>query len=155
DTKMAQIADDLSEKAGIGYVDGQLQVIDGAIDDLNAEIETKADGSTVYTISEVDNMINNTVSLTQYKKDMDGIVSDLSSQSTQIGQNTEAIGLKADQTTVNALTGTVNSHSAQLLTMADEISAKVTADYVQTAIDDVEIGGRNLVLDTSNELTTV
>src|SRR5690625_2124391 len=143
DTKMAQIADDLSEKAGIEYVDGQLQVIDGAIADLNAEIETKADGSTVYTISEVDNMINNTVSLTQYTTDINGIISDLSSQSTQIGQNTEAIGLKADQTTVNALAGTVDDQSAELLTMADEISAKVTADYVQTAIDDVEIGGRN------------
>ena len=150
DTKMAQIADELSEKAGITYVDGKLQIVDGAIADLNAEIETKADGSTVYTIAEVDNMINNTVSLTQYTTDINGIVSDLSSQGTQIGQNTEAIGLKADQTTVNALTGTVNSHSAQLLTMADEISAKVSADYVQTAIDDVEIGGRNLLRDSGS-----
>ena len=145
DTKMAQIADELGDKAGITYVDGKLQIVDGAIDDLNAEIDTKADGSTVYTISEVDNMINNTVSLTQYTTDIDGIVQDLSDQSTQIGQNTEAIGLKADQTTVNALAGTIDDHSAQFLTMADEISARVTADYVQTAIDDVEIGGRNLL----------
>ena len=148
--KMAEIASDLSEKAGITYVDGKLQIVDGAIADLNAEIETKADGSTVYTISQVDNMINNTVSVTQYQTDINGIVSELSDQSTQIGQNTEAIGLKADQTTVDALSGTVNSHSAQLLTMADEISAKVSADYVQTAIDDIEIGGRNLLRDSGS-----
>src|SRR5690625_3729922 len=90
-------------------------------------------------------MINNTVSLTQYTTDIDGIVSDLSSQSTQIGQNTEAIGLKANQTDLDTVAGTVSDHSAQFLTMADEISAKVSADYVQTAIDDIEIGGRNLI----------
>src|SRR5690625_4014394 len=153
DTKMAQIADDLSEKAGIEYVDGQLQVIDDVIDDLSTEIDTKADGSTVYTISEVDNMINNTVSLTQYTTDMDGIISDLSSQSTQIGQNTEAIGLQAGR--IDMVEGTVSDHSAQFLTMADEISAKVSADYVQTAIDDVEIGGRNLIVDSTRRRNRV
>ncbi|BAM46356.1 phage tail spike protein [Amphibacillus xylanus] len=133
--KMAEIASDLSEKAGITYVDGKLQIVDGAIADLNAEIDKKADGSTVYTISEVDNMINNTVSKTQYTADINGIISDLETQGTQIGQNTQAIGLKANQSQVDALQGTVNSHDAQLLVMADEISTKVSADYVQSAID--------------------
>nr|WP_289038291.1 phage tail spike protein [uncultured Allobacillus sp.] len=107
-----------------------------------------------YTVSEVDNMINNTVSKTEYQTDMDGIVTDLTDHNTRIGQNETAIGLKANQTEVDTLKGTVSDNSAQLNVQANQIASKVDATYVQGAIDDVEIGGRNLLPTNFNLFST-
>src|SRR5699024_2068208 len=67
-----------------------------APEDMFSEIEKKADGSTVYTIEQIDNKINNLVSVTQYTADMGGIITNINTHGTRIGQNEKAIGLKAD-----------------------------------------------------------
>ncbi|WP_019377662.1 phage tail spike protein [Virgibacillus halodenitrificans] len=131
DAKMTEIAGDLADKAGLTYVDGQLV--------------SKANKGDVYTISEVDNRLLNYVGVTKYQTDMDGIVTDLNSYGTRIGQNETAIGLKANQTEVDTLKGTVSDNSAQLNIQANQIASKVDATYVQGAIGDVEVGGRNLL----------
>lgn len=51
-------------------------------------------------------------------------------QQTAIEQNKEAITLKADQTTVNTLKGTVSQNTATLKTQASQIQAKVSASDV-------------------------
>ncbi|MDA1835093.1 hypothetical protein PDL04_27045, partial [Bacillus cereus group sp. BY142LC] len=48
-------------------------------------------------------------------------------QQTTIDQNKKAIALKADQTDVNTLKGTVSQNSATLKTQASQIQAKVSA----------------------------
>lgn len=134
DNKMQEIASDLADRTTLEYVDGQL------VD--------KANVGDVYTIEDVDNMFNNVVSITEYETDMDGIVQTLDNQSTQIGQNVEAIGLKADSSRVDAIEGTVEDHNAQFIVMDNRINSKVDSTYVQGAIDGIEVGGRNLLKNT-------
>ncbi|MCJ0932542.1 hypothetical protein MST22_15450, partial [Virgibacillus halodenitrificans] len=129
DAKMTEIAGDLADKAGLAYVEGQLV--------------SKANKGDVYTISEVDNRLLNYVGVTKYQTDMNGIVTDLNSYGTRIGQNETAIGLKANQTEVDTLKGTVRDNSAQLNIQAGQIEQKVDATYVQGAIGDIDAGRRN------------
>ncbi|NIK12879.1 phage tail spike protein [Alkalibacillus almallahensis] len=180
DTKMDEIANDLSAKAGVEYVDGQLQLKQGEIPQQDTEpsnpntgmlwldtsqspnVMKRYDGSSwvkaspteasevgSYTIAEVDNRLSNKVSVTQYDSDMDGVISDIQSNSTLIGQNEDAIALKADSSRVDTLEGTVSDHSSELNVMSDEISSKVEADYVEGEIDKLQVGGRNLLKGTS------
>lgn len=143
DNQMLQIANDMADRAPIEYVDGKFTVIEDDLADFNAEIEKKADGSTVYTISEVDNMINNTVSKTQYTADMDGIVTDLNSQGTRIGQNETAIGLKADSSELDAVENSLTTKIGNVEVTAE--GAKMSASEVRADLDGLEIGGRNLI----------
>ncbi|WP_286164872.1 MULTISPECIES: phage tail spike protein [Clostridia] len=124
DNKMIDLAEEMADKAGIEYVNGQL------VDKVNV--------GDVYTIEEINNRFLNYVGLTQYETDMQGIVLDLETQSTQIGQNEAAIGLKADASYVNAIAGTVEDHSAQFNVMANEINSKVDATYVQGEIGKID-----------------
>ncbi|WP_102335751.1 phage tail spike protein [Salimicrobium jeotgali] len=124
--KMQDIASDLSKKAGITYVDGQLV--------------SKANKNDTYTISEVDNALLNKVSVTKFNTDMNGVVKDLNANSTLIAQNQDAIALKADDTRVDSIAGTVSDNSAQLSVQADEIASKVesstyTKDRAASGLD--------------------
>ncbi|NIK10929.1 phage tail spike protein [Alkalibacillus almallahensis] len=163
DTKMDEIANDLSAKAGVEYVDGQLQLKQGEIPQQDTEPSnpntgmlwldtsqspnvmkrydgsgwvkaTPTDASEVgsYTIAEVDNALSNKVSVTQYDSDMDGVISDIQSNSTLIGQNEDAIALKADSSRVDTLEGTVSNHSTELSVMSDEIELKAESSRVDT-----------------------
>lgn len=153
ENEMDKIASDIEDRAPLEYVDGEFKIIKDDIDDFNAEIEKKADGSTVYTISEVDNMINNTVSVTEYETDMDGIVTDIESHGTRIGQNEKAIGLKADESYVDTIENSLNTKIGNVEVTAE--GASMTASEVRADLDGLEIGGRNLLRDTSSEGTTI
>lgn len=120
DNKMEEIAASIAERASIEYVDGQLV--------------SKADKADTYRIEEVDNLLLNKVSVTEYETDMDGIVTELEDHRTMIAQNEEMIGLKADKTQLDAIEGTVKENTAQLNIHADQIESKVGAEYVQDAI---------------------
>lgn len=57
-------------------------------------------------------------------------------QQTTIDQNKKAIALKADQTTVDTLKGTVSQNTATLQTQASQIQAKVSASDVSGMLTD-------------------
>ncbi|MCC4486351.1 pyocin knob domain-containing protein [Limosilactobacillus reuteri] len=79
----------------------------------------------------------------------------ITTNSTQITQNQQAIALKADQSTVNNLSGEVSQAQAQLKVQAGQISSKVSSTDFKTLDDKVngmKIGGRNLVLGTDNDI---
>lgn len=135
ENQMNQIAQDLADKADLEYVDGQLV--------------SKANKSDVYTIEDVDNMINNTVSKTQYETDKDGIVTQLESHGTRIGQNEQAIGLKADRTELNQVENSLSTKIANVEVKADQVTTRV--ESVEAEIDGLEVGGRNYALN-SDEL---
>src|SRR5699024_3011130 len=99
-----------------------------------------------YTIEDVDNMINNTVSKTQYTTDMDGVVTELESHGTRIGQNEKAIGLKADSSELDAVENSLNTKIGNVEVTAE--GAKMTASEVRADLDGLEIGGRNLLLNS-------
>lgn len=146
ENQMSKLAKDLADKAGLDYVDGQLVVVDEALENLNAEVDRKADGSTVYTIEDVDNMINNTVSKTQYETDQQGVVQELESQSTRIGQNTEAIGFKADKTELDQVNDSLTNKIANVEVKADSVTTRV--ESVEAEVEGLE--KRNLLKDSNN-----
>ncbi|MHA5097207.1 phage tail spike protein [Oenococcus oeni] len=70
--------------------------------------------------------------------------SQVGSQSTLLAQTASEVALKADSAAVSSLSGQVSENSAQIAVNADSIQDTVTS------INNLQIGGRNLVLDTSN-----
>lgn len=133
DNQMDRIAADMAEKADLEYIDGKL------VDKVN-----KGD---VYTKENVDNMINNTVSKTQYTTDMEGIVTDLESQGTRIGQNEKAIGLKADSTELDAVEQSLTTKIGNVEVKADEV--EISVSEVKADLDGLEIGTTNILKGTS------
>ena len=87
--------------------------------------------------------------------DLGKLKDQVTTNSTQITQNKQAIALKADQSTVNNLSGEVSQAQAQLKVQAGQISSKVSSTDFKTLDDKVngmKIGGRNLVLGTDNDI---
>lgn len=147
-TDITNINNTLSQKASattVNTLTGRVDKAETAISQNASDIALKADKNVVDTLK-------NTVD----------------SHSTLISQNADAIALKASQSTVDALTGRVSTAEATLKTQADQISARITktdadAKYatqasltatansltsnisaVQTNLDNLQIGGRNL-----------
>ncbi len=102
---------------------------------LNATYQTAAGNAN--TISNVKGDV------TQLQSTANGLTSRVGSlesktntQQTAIDQNKAAIALKADQTTVDTLKGTVSQNTATLKTQADLISSKVTSSDVTGMLTD-------------------
>ena len=86
--------------------------------------------------------------------DVDTLNGKITTNSTQITQNQQAIALKADQSTVSNLSGEVSQNSAQLKVQSDQISSKVSStDFkvLNDKVDGMKIGGRNLVAGTGQD----
>ncbi len=80
--------------------------------------------------------------------DVTALSNRITTNSTQITQNQQAIALKADQATVDNLSGEVSQNSAQLKVQADQISSKVSSTDFKTLNDKVngmQIGTSNLL----------
>ncbi len=77
---------------------------------------------------------------------------------TQITQNKQAIAIKADQSTVDNLSGEVSQNKAQLQIQAGQISSKVSSTDFKTLndkVDGMKIGTRNLLHNTSDQYQTL
>src|SRR5699024_4792975 len=96
------------------------------------------------TIEQIDNKINNLVSVTQYTTDMNDIVTDINTQGTRIGQNEKAIGLKADSSELDAVENSLTNKIGNVEVTAD--GAKMTASEVRADLDGLDIGIRNLII---------
>lgn len=82
----------------------------------------------------------------------------ITTNSTQITQNKQAIALKADQSTVDNLSGEVSQNKAQLQVQADQISSKVSSEDFNTLdnkVNGMKIGTRNLLHNTSDQWRTL
>ncbi|RST59717.1 hypothetical protein D5F11_011485 [Siminovitchia terrae] len=124
-----------------------------APEDMFSEIEKKADGSTVYTIEQVDNKFNNYVGITQYTTDQAEIVQGFLDFGTRIAQNETAIGLKADDTKVNQINNSLTQKIGNVEVKADEVFTRVSE--VKAEVDGLEIGGRNFIRNSDVYLTDV
>lgn len=76
----------------------------------------------------------------------------ITANSTAIEENKKAIILKADQSTVDSVKGELSQTNAQLRVQADQISSKVSSTDVQAAIDNVQVGGQNLVPNSGKDI---
>lgn len=137
--------------------------------DAMAEAQKKADVTSVYTKTDIDNTLKGYATTTT----VNTLTGRVDSAETAIQQNTNAIQLKADKSTVDTLTGRVSTAEATLTAQADQIAARITkadadAKYatqtaltatansltssitaVQTDLNNLQIGGRNLVLNST------
>ncbi|MHA5167360.1 phage tail spike protein [Oenococcus oeni] len=75
--------------------------------------------------------------------------SQVGSQSTLLAQTASEVALKADSAAVSSLSGQVSENSAQIAVNANSIQDTVTS------INNLQIGGRNLVLGTSNAINVL
>jgi phage minor structural protein len=144
-----QLAQDIAEKAGLDYVNGQLQTkadsttVDSltqeiatkaGLDYVNGQLTAKADKANTYTKTEVDNALNGKVSVTTYQTDQNAIVTRLDNAETAIEQNESAIALKASQSSVDSLTSRVTNAEAQLSVQAGQIATKVEQTTFNTEL---------------------
>ncbi|MFD2133349.1 phage tail protein [Pseudogracilibacillus auburnensis] len=113
-----------------------------APEDMFSEIEKKADGSTVYTIEQIDNRLNNYVGITKYTTDQNGIINYLDDYGTRIGQNEEAIGLKADDKKVDLINNSLTEKVGEIETTAEGVVTSVSK--VRADLDGLEYENRNL-----------
>lgn len=93
---------------------------------------------------------------TANQNDVTALSDRITTNSTQITQNKKEIDLKADQSTVDNLTGEVSQAQAQLKVQAGQISSKVSSTDFKTLndkVDGMKIGGRNLVAVTAEPYT--
>lgn len=93
---------------------------------------------------------------TANQNDVTALSNRITTNSTQITQNQQAIALKADQATVNNLSGEVSQAQAQLKVQAGEISSKVSSSDFKTLNDkfnNMQIGGRNLLTNTDKDIS--
>ena len=121
------------------------------------EIANKADSSTVTAVSDKVSELNlsldgfkTSVSETYATKtDVDSLTGRVVAAETNITQNTEAISLAATKTEVaETLSGyyTKAEADAALSVKADEITSSISNTYAtKQYVDDIEIGGRNLL----------
>lgn len=126
-------------------------------------IKTDASGIHETLTGQGSQIANINVTLNGLNTKYEGVSGDLgklkdqvTTNTTQITQNKQAIALKADQTTVDNLSGEVSQNKAQLKVQADQISSKVSSADFKTLNDKVngmKIGGRNLVAGTAGPYT--
>jgi len=101
----------------------QVANIDVRVDDVEGTLELKADKQEVDTLS--------------------GIVD---THTLDIQANSESLALKANQDTVDTLAGTVTSLGTEFDIVAGQVNSRVWNTDIETAIDGIEVGGRNLII---------
>ncbi|MCM3739243.1 hypothetical protein M3210_03060 [Oceanobacillus luteolus] len=136
--KIGEITNDIASKVDGEWVDGRLRA--------------KADVESVYIKSEIDGMFDNVVSITAYQTDQQGIVERFESAESRIYQNEQAIGGMVKQIDYNADQGRLEERLTEWERTADGFNQSVSR--LQTDFDNLEIGGRNLLVNTSEVLKT-
>ncbi|NMH67296.1 hypothetical protein HF072_00565 [Bacillus sp. RO3] len=170
DNNLATLQQDIAAKAGLEYVNGQLV--------------SKADKSNTFTKTEVENQLNSKVSTTKYTTDQDGVVTQLTNHESRINQTEDGLTSKVSQTSYNQKVSTLetqisqantliqqNSNQIQLKASKSELdtlkgrvsgtesSLSVQAELIESKVsqvefDGLEIGGRNLLLDSAKDRNT-
>ena len=154
---------DISRNESISFTIKKLNEQDGktaqlviTIDGISTKV-ADAEGN-IATLQQTAKGLESRVKLTedgvaQLRTDSEGMVERLISAETSITQTAEKVEQKAEKTSVDALTGRVASAEASITTQAGEISLKASKKDVTDAVDDIEIGGRNLLLNSGQEVT--
>src|SRR5699024_7544510 len=92
--------------------------------------------------------VENTLSVKADKQTVDDLTGIVDLQALDIKANADGLKLKANQDTVDTLAGTVQSLGTDVGVVAGQISNKVWKTDIETAVDGIEVGGRNLLLNS-------
>lgn len=99
--------------------------------------------------------IEGTLSLKADSQSLDTLTGRVNLAETNIGINAQGLALKANQSTVDTLAGTVSSLGTEFDVVAGQVSSRVWNTDIETAIDGIEVGGRNLVIRSTEEKGTL
>lgn len=96
----------------------------------------------------------NAIELRATKTDVNALTGRVTTAEGTITAQAGQIALMATTTTVNALTGRVSAAEASLSVQSGKIDLAATKTELTTAIGGIQVGGRNLLLDSKTLLTT-
>src|SRR5699024_3468344 len=94
--------------------------------------------------------VENTLSVKADKQSVDDLTGVVDLQALDIQANADGLKLKANQDTVDLIDGRVSSLGTEVGVVAGQISSKVWKTDIESAVDGIEIGGRNLIEDSKN-----
>ncbi|OEH52989.1 hypothetical protein AQ616_18275 [Oceanobacillus sp. E9] len=145
--QISQEAKNLLDQQARQYTNEQIQItrddLLGDISDLSDNLEyvegqlvDKVNKGDVYTISDIDGMFRNTVSVTQYQTDMDGVVENLEHHTSLIEQNEREIRNRVEQTIFENETGYLRQSISDV---------RQFAEGIESTVSNIQIGGRNLL----------
>src|SRR5699024_6859932 len=89
--------------------------------------------------------VENTLSIKADKQTVDDLTGVVDLQALDIKANADGLKLKANQDTVDLIDGRVSSLGTEVSQVAGQISNKVWKTDIESAIDGIEVGGRNLI----------
>ncbi|WP_339233789.1 phage tail protein [Oceanobacillus sp. FSL W7-1281] len=81
----------------------------------------------------------------------DGVDDILYDYNVRIDETERGLEFKADSLEVDQINRTVEGHTTEIEIMAEGLRSKVDETFVRDAINDIEIGGRNLLVGTSDD----
>ncbi len=142
---------------GIDQLESTVADISIDVDEINGTLDLKADSQTVDALDGTVTDLSTDVSIIAGElsaKADSSVVDTLSgivdNHTLDIQANAEGLALKANQSTVDTLAGTVQSLGTEFDIVAGQISQRVWNTDIETAIDGIEIGGRNLIKDSKD-----
>jgi len=140
---------------GIDQLESTVADINIDIDEINGTLSLKADSDTVNaldgTVSSLSTEVGVIAGELSAKADsslVDTISGIVDNHTLDIQANAEGLALKANQDTVDTLAGTVQSLGTEFNAVAGQVNSRVWNTDIETAIDDIEVGGRNYLLDS-------
>src|SRR5699024_113216 len=89
--------------------------------------------------------VENTLSVKADKQTVDDLTGIVDLQALDIKANADGLKLKANKDTVDLIDGRVSSLGTEVSAVAGQISNKVWKTDIESAVDGIEVGGRNLV----------
>ncbi|WHT93378.1 phage tail spike protein [Bacillus cereus] len=120
---------------------------------INNKLKDKADKSGVYTKDEIkDGFIGKQI----YETDKNGNVKKFQDINTSISQTNEALKQKAEKselTKINDGLSQLESKTNEIISTAD--GTKQTLSNLKTQVDNIQVGGRNLLLETATKSHSV
>ncbi|WP_424475447.1 tail fiber domain-containing protein [Oceanobacillus kimchii] len=118
DSEISDTRDEIMED--VSSLSNELEYVEGQLVD-------KVNINDVYTISDIDNMISNKVSLTKYETDYNGVIQDLEQHSSLIEQNEIEIRNRVEQTIFNNETGILRQSISDVQQLAEGIETTVSS----------------------------
>jgi hypothetical protein len=114
-------------KAALSNAQGDISAL--RVSASQASLDIASNSSAVASVTATAKELQTTVS--GNSSAISGLKTTMASQATQLSQTASEVALKADQTALDTLNGTVKANSAAISVQADEIKQKVTSSDVQ------------------------
>lgn len=141
--KIYELTSDIADKVDAEWVNGQLvskvdkETYEERMEEVSKDLEGKADANKTYTIEDIDDKIDNTVSKKEYKTDKDANIERFKSNETSIEQNEKDIKSKASQEELDSTNQSVKDNSSEISQNAKKIESKVEQKEFSDLSDDV------------------